>query len=123
MSSLRESLKKQLKLDYSNAPKTYINQNGLELTWNEKEKLYSGIDDRGEEWISALQTTSVPIFAVPCTNKVKNYGLEKLCASPNFVAICDSNSVKCRKCKQVYMAQIHIDPSSMAFETWKKLDV
>lgn len=123
MSSLRESLKKQLEADYANAPKKYVNLNGLELTWDKKEKLYVGKDTTGEEWISALQSTNIPIFSIPCTNTVKNYGLEKPCGHVNFLAICDSGSIKCRKCNKSYMANLIIDPSSMAYDTWKKLDV
>ena len=123
MSSLRESLKKQLALDYSNAPKTYVNLKGLEMKWNKNENIYIGIDATGEEWITALQTTTIPIFSVACTNTVKTYGLEKQCKAINFLAICDSNSIKCRKCKKPFIADLNINPSSVAFETWKKLDV
>jgi len=121
--SLRDYLKKRLAVDYAKAPNKIYNQNNLELKWSDKEKLYIGFDAKGEEWIAALQFTTVPIFSVPCTNLIKKNGMEVKCASVNFRPICDSNSIKCRKCKQTYTGKINIDPSSVAYDIWKKLDV
>lgn len=120
--SLRDNLKKQLIKDYTNAPKTYINQNGVELKWDAKDKLYIGIDSQGGEWMASLQTTTIPMYSVNCTNKVKNYGLEKLCGEKNIFPLC-LNTIKCRKCKKPFIPDINIDPTSAAYETWKNLDI
>lgn len=119
--TLREELKKRLENDYSKAPKKYWNMNNLEMIWNENEHLYIGIDVMGVEWITALQTTRVPIFAVKCTIPQRKGNVEVNCGAINFVPIFDS-IVQCRKCEKEFPAKLNIPKTSQAYSILEKLD-
>jgi len=119
--TLREDLEKKLQRDYSKTPKKIWNKNNLEMIWNEEEKLYIGIDSKGEEWITSLQHTTIPIFSISCTNKQRKNNAEVDCAAINFVTILDNNT-KCRKCSKEFTIQLTVPKSSMAYEILEKLD-
>lgn len=122
--TLREELKKRLEKEYVKAPRKFWNKNNLEMVWSEDEKLYIGIDSKGEEWIASLQHTRVPIFSVKCTNLQRKGNVEVECAAINFVPICnDGDTIKCRKCKKDFTAELNILESSTAYEIINKLDV
>jgi len=118
--TLREELEKRLEIDYSKAPKNFWNQKDLEMIWSESEHLYIGIDARGEEWIAALQHTTIPIFSIKCTNKTRKNDAEIDCGAINFVTILD-NKKECRKCNKEFTIQLTIPKSSQAYQTWEKL--
>jgi len=114
--TLRNNLKTRLVEDYLKSPKKYFNGNNLEMTWDEKENLYIGIDIKGEEWIAGSQNTSVAIFGVNCTNNND-------CNALNIVAICyDGEKITCRKCKKDFIAHLVISKSSRAYDILEKLD-
>jgi len=119
----RDDLKKRLQLDYSRAPKVILNQNKLEMVWSDKEKIYIGHDKSGEEWIAALQNTSVPIMSVLCPLKGTILDGDKLvCHGVNIVPITNSGSINCRKCKKSFTPEINIPKSSSIYDLWNKLD-
>lgn len=126
--TLRNNLKKQLKLNYSTAPKKFTNQNGLELTWSSKENIYIGVDDYGIEWIAALQNTNIPIFTAFCSSKVKRkvmeVEVEMPCGAANFVPITiDVNeTITCRQCRRKFIPDLNISTTSAAFEMFHNLD-
>lgn len=108
--SLCKELQLKLQADYLKAPKKYYNQNNLEMTWSDTEKLYIGID-KGVTWIASIQNTTVPIFSVRCKN----------CSAPNYFAICDDMTKKCRKCNKLFTAKLNVSKTSRAFEIFEKL--
>jgi len=120
--TLRESLKKQLIIDYSKAPKKIWNQNDLEMKWSDEEKLYIGVDDKKKEWIAALQQTRIPIFSVPCPNLTRKGNVEVECKSVNFIPICNIGTIKCRKCNGSFTPKLNIPKTSNAYEIFQKLD-
>ena len=120
--TLRDELKKQLEIDYSKAPKKYWNLNDLEMKWNDKEKLYIGIDEKGAEWIASLQHTTVPIFSFPCPNLARKGNIEVECKSVNFVPITNTEKMKCRKCEKPFTPKLNISKTSKAYDLFKNLD-
>ncbi len=122
MTTLRESLKKRLIIDYSKAPKKIWNQNDLEMKWSDEEKFYIGVDGKGKEWISALQHTTIPIFAVPCPNLVRKGNVELECKYINLIPICNNEEIKCRKCNKSFTPKLNIPKTSNAYEIFQKLD-
>jgi len=120
--TLREKLEKQLEIDYAKAPKTFWNVNNLEMKWNEEEKLYIGIDSKGEEWITSLQHTSVPFFYVKCTNPQRKGNVEVDCAALHCIPITNKDNITCRKCKKSFTIQLDISKSSKAYEILEKMD-
>jgi len=120
--TLRESLKKRLITDYSKAPKKIWNQNNLEMNWNDKEKLYIGHDEKGAEWIAALQNTTVPIFSVLCSNLARKGNVEVECKSINFVDITHKGNIKCRKCNKSFTPKLNIPKTSQAYDIFKNLN-
>jgi hypothetical protein len=126
--TLREGLKRDLQRNYKLAPKKFINQNGLELTWSSKENIYIGVDEHGIEWIAALQNTNIPIFAAFCSQKVKRVvmevEMEMPCGAANFVPITinTNETITCRQCKRKFIPELNINPSSAAFELFHNLD-
>jgi len=119
--TLREELEKRLEIDYSKAPKKFWNKNNLEMIWNEEEKLYIGIDSKGEEWIASLQNTSVPLYYVKCTNPQRKGNVEVDCGALQCISITNKDNITCRKCKKSFTAQLDIPKSSQAYQTWEKL--
>jgi len=114
--TLRNNLKLKLEADYLKSPKKYFNGNNLEMTWDNKENLYIGIDTRGEEWIASSQNTSVAMYGVNCTNNND-------CNAVNLVAICyDGEKITCRKCKKDFVAHLVVSKSSVAYGILEKLD-
>lgn len=120
--TLRKTLTKQLETDYTKAPKKIRNQNNLEMTWNSKEIIYIGTDKNGQEWISSLQHTTVPIFSFACTNLVRKENVEIECKSINFNPITHKGNIKCRKCSKNFTPKFNIPESSAAFKIYKNLD-
>ena len=118
--TLRDDLKKQLEKDYQRAPPKFFNSTGLEMTWNKSENLYTAVDSKGKEWIASLQDTKVPIFSIPCTNKTE--GDKVNCGAINFVPICNSDDMACRKCGKNFPVQLNIPESSIAYKILEKLD-
>lgn len=117
MTTLRERLTEKLEINYKIAPKTMRNQNNLELLWSRKEKIYIGIDEKGEEWISALQHCPVAMFYVKCPNITSNVACNKL----NIVTILDEKKV-CHKCGKEFNVTLDISKSSKAYEILENLD-
>lgn len=120
--TLREILKKQLERDYQRVPKKIWNQNNLEMIWNKEEKLYIGKDAKGNEWISSIQHTTVPIFSVTCTNKIRKGNAEVDCGAINFVDIFEKDVILCRKCKKDFPVKLVIPKSSAAYKILVNLD-
>ena len=120
--SLRDTLKKVLEIDYNKAPKKIWNLNNLEMKWSTKEKLYIGIDENGEEWISSLQHTTIPIFSFTCPNLARKNNAEVVCKSINFIPITHKGAIKCRKCNKTFTPEFVIPKTTAAFEIFKNLD-
>lgn len=120
--TLREELKKKLEDDCIKNPLKIWNKNNLQLKWNSTEKLYTGIDSKGAEWIAALQHTTVPIFSVRCTNLQRKNDAEVNCGAINFIAICDGDIVRCRKCDKDFTIKLNIPKSSKAYKILENLD-
>jgi len=107
--TLRDKLKSKLEKDYARAPAKIWNKNNLEMKWDNDNKLYTGIDENGEEWIAALQRTRVPIFSVKCTIPQRKGDTELPCGGINFLAICnDEDKIKCRKCNESFTAKLNV---------------
>ena len=120
--TLREKLKKQLQIDYIRAPKKFFNSNNLEMTWSDTEHLYIGFV-KDVEWIAALQQTSVPFFAISCTNTQNKNNVESNCRAINHVPICSNDeSITCRICKQSFIVQIDVTKTSVAYKIFQDLD-
>ncbi len=115
--TLRQRLTEKLVINYQKAPKTMRNQNGLELTWNGKEKIYVGIDEKGQKWISALQSSPVPMFSVKCSNVISDVTCNEL----NIVTILDSKKV-CHKCAKEFDVKLNVPKSSKAYGMLEQLD-
>ncbi len=119
--TLREKLEQRYEIDCSNAPQVLINQNGLELKWNNDDKLYLGTDEKGVEWMAALQKTTVGVMIIPCTSIINNNNIETQCGERNMVPIFEK-SHKCRKCKNTFEPQFIIPEISRAFKIFQDLD-
>lgn len=115
--TLRQQLIEKLAINYRKAPKTMRNQNNLELTWNPTKKIYIGIDEKGEEWIAALQTCPVPMFYVKCPNVTSDVTCNKL----NIVTIIDGKKI-CHSCAKEFVVKLDIPKSSKAYEILENLD-
>lgn len=115
--TLREQLTKKLEINYKIAPQTMRNQNDLKLIWNGKEKIYIGTDEKGQEWIAALQSSSVPMFYVKCPNVTSDVA----CNTLNIVTILDGKKV-CHKCAKEFNVTLDISKSSKAYEILENLD-
>lgn len=115
--TLRERLTEKLAINYRIAPQTMRNQNGLELTWNGKEKMYIGIDQKEQKWIAALENCPVPMFYVKCPNLTSGVTCNEL----NIVTILDSKKI-CHKCAKEFVVKLDIPKSSRAYEILENLD-
>ncbi len=121
--TLREELKNKFQKDATKAPKKFFNQNNLEMIWSDKEKLYTGIDENGKEWIAALHQTTVPIYFVSCPNKIRKNNTEIDCRSKNIVAIFqEKDMIQCRECKQSFPVKLDISKSTQAYKILENLD-
>jgi len=121
--TLRDDLKKQLEIDYKNAPRKFFNSNGLEMIWDNSDNLYATKDSKGKEWIAALQNSKVPIFFVPCTNKIKKNTIEVNCNAINVVPIFNNDKeIKCRTCNTKFTVKIIVPESSVAYNISQNLD-
>jgi len=121
--TLRDDLKKQLEKDYERAPRNFFNSNGLQMIWNHSENLYIAKDSKGKEWIAALQNSKVPIFFVPCTNKIKKNNTEANCNAINVVPIFNNDrEIKCRTCNTNFTVKIIVPESSVAYDISQNLD-
>ena len=102
--TLREKLTQKLEINYKIAPKKFRNQNNLEMKWSEREKIYIGIDEKGQEWIAALQNDAVAMFYVKCPNENIS---DVICNEINIVSILDRKKT-CRKCNKEFDVKLDI---------------
>lgn len=121
--TLREQLAKQFERDCSKAPKKYWNIKDKEMRWDVNEKIYISVDESGKEWIAALQHTRVPIFSVTCSNTQRKGNIEIECGGINLVPIFkDEETIKCHVCNKEFPVKLNINPTSVSYKTWKRLD-
>lgn len=143
--SVKEILELTLKADYDRAPKSIWNKFNIQLDWDAENKIYLGEekiclcgvgeqhhDEKGKcpaknaktsfkqtgsrEWIASLQTTQVPIYNTPCKAEVRKGNLTGPCNGVNYTPLHENGrKFNCRICGAENVAEINVDPSSVAF--------
>ena len=110
---LGQSLQNQLNIDIKKQKGTVrkdLRQHFLH--WNEKRQIFSGIDEKGEEWIAGVRT-HVPCYWENCPNTIeiahKGTIKSKKCNAPHFIPIfLDGKAITCTACGHKWPVKIRI---------------
>lgn len=119
---LREALKIQLERNYAKPITKIWNQKNQEMIWDKTRKLYVGKNSLGQEIVTPLQHTRVPIFTGRCPIKRRKGNVETECNAPNFIPIFHQGEMKCQMCGKKFTPQLSVDKTSVAYPIWINLD-